>query len=595
MRSANISRRRILRGVGAVGVAGVVGTQATAAQQREPVDRHIVGVLPQHADVARDAAEEVYRVLDFGPIGQAVSGWYTEEALNGLQNNPNVRYIEAEGVMEAIDHTTDEDGGDPTEEQVLPWGIDRIDADLAHHDDETGGGSSVSIIDTGIDPNHETLDVAAGEAFVDCDGDCAEDWDDDHGHGTHCAGTANALDNDIGVVGTSTEAALFAVKVLDDGGGGTFSDVAAGIEWTADQGIDVGSLSLGGGDSETVQDACQYAYGKGTLLVAAAGNDGPRPNSVSYPAAYEECIAVSATDDSDDIARFSSRGDEVELAAPGVDVLSSLPDDEYDHWDGTSMACPHVSGAGAQLMEHGYTNEEARDRLNETAEDIGLDDNEQGNGLVDVAAALDSDKEEESLAVETHDATDVDESSATFRGELTELGGYDEATVYFEWGESGDDLPHTTDEQTLDFTGEFDDEVTDLESDTEYEFRAVAEADDDSDTGDTITFTAESADDDDEETTAPVIDEFDLTDTSNPRWARVEVDWTVSDDGGSLDEVTTEIEDWNDTSTSDVGGDSASGTHEHRERDAHGEVDVTLTVTNTDGTGTSDTKTTTLG
>ena len=135
-----------------------------------------------------------------------------------------------------------------------------------------------------------------------------------------------------------------------------------------------------------------------------------------------------------------------------------------------------------------------------------------------MAAALNiegDDKEEENLAVETHNATDVDDSSATLNGELIELEDYEEATVYFEWGESGKDLPNTTDEQTLEPTGEFDDEVTDLDGDAEYEFRAVAEADDDSDTGDTLTFTTDS--DDDDETTGPVIDEFELEDTSNPQ------------------------------------------------------------------------------
>ena len=389
MVSDNRSRRRVLRAVGTIGGVGVLGTQSVGAQQPEPLDRHIVGLEPGQAAVARDAAAEVYRTLDFGAIGQAVSGWFTEAAIAGLSRNPNVRYVEPEGVMEAIDHATDENDGDPSAEQVLPWGIDRVDADVAHHEGETGGGSSVSIIDTGIDPEHETLEVTDGRAFVNCRGSCAEDWDDDHGHGTHCAGIADALDNDVGVVGASTAADLYAVKVLDGNGSGTWSDVAAGIEWTADRGIDVASLSLGGDTaSETVRDACEYAYGEGTLLVAAAGNDGPDADSVGYPAAYEECIAVSATDENDEIADFSSRGDEVELAAPGVDVLSSLPDDEYDRWNGTSMACPHVSGAGAQLMEHQYTNVEARQRLNETAEDVGLARTEQGNGLVDVAAAL---------------------------------------------------------------------------------------------------------------------------------------------------------------------------------------------------------------
>ncbi|MFC4436239.1 MULTISPECIES: S8 family peptidase [Natrialbaceae] len=378
----------MLQATGAVGMLGTVGiASGNEGSDSEP---YIVGTSGRKGrDEARQRADSVRHVLHFGDTGWAVAGEFSEEARKNLRRRNDVRYVEEDGEVEAIGHSTDEDDGDPAEEQVLPWGIDRVDADVAHHDGETGGGSSVAIIDTGIDPGHETLEVTGGEAFVSCLGlGCEEDWDDDQGHGTHCAGTADALDSDVGVVGVSTDADLYAVKVLDALGTGSMSDVAAGIEWTADQGIDVGSLSLGGGDSETLRDACKYAQREGTLLVAAAGNDGPDEDSVSYPAAYDECLAVSATTEDDDIASFSSRGEEVELAAPGADVLSSLPGDDYDRWDGTSMACPHVSGAAAQLMEDGYANGEARERLNETAEDIGLADTEQGNGLLDVAAAL---------------------------------------------------------------------------------------------------------------------------------------------------------------------------------------------------------------
>ena len=179
--------------------------------------------------------------------------------------------------------------------------------------------------------------------------------------------------------------------MLDKRGSGSFSNVAAGIEYTADQGWDVGSMSLGASSgSQTVKDACTYASGEGVLLVAAAGNDGPCSDCVGYPAAYSECIAVSSTNSADGLSSFSSTGPEVELAAPGTDIYSTVIGG-YDTFSGTSMACPHVSGGGGQLMGNGYTNTEARDRLNSTAEDIDLLANESGNGLLDVAAALDLD------------------------------------------------------------------------------------------------------------------------------------------------------------------------------------------------------------
>lgn len=261
----------------------------------------------------------------------------------------------------------------------------------------------MAILDTGIDSDHPDLqaNLGTGESFANCgsggltgscvfsgnDNACNESWDDDNDHGTHCAGIADAVDNGEGVVGVSTSATLHAVKVLDCGGSGSYSDIAAGIEYTADQSWDVASMSLGGSQSQVVADAVEYAYNNGVLLVAAAGNSGPCSDCVGYPAAEPEVIAVSATDSNDDLASFSSTGPEVELAAPGVDILSTLPGG-YGKLSGTSMSCPHVAGAGGQLMANGYTNTEARNQLGSTAEDIGLAENEQGNGLLDAAAAL---------------------------------------------------------------------------------------------------------------------------------------------------------------------------------------------------------------
>lgn len=178
------------------------------------------------------------------------------------------------------------------------------------------------------------------------------------------------------------------MKVLTATGSGTTSDVAKGIEYTADQGWDVGSLSLGGGDSDTLREAVEYAASKGVLLVAAAGNDGPCTDCVGYPAAYDECIAVSSTNRSDELSEFSSTGPEVELAAPGSDVSSTYLGGTYSTLSGTSMTCPHVSGAGAQLVANGHTADEARRQLKRSAEDVGLSSNESGAGLLDVAAAL---------------------------------------------------------------------------------------------------------------------------------------------------------------------------------------------------------------
>lgn len=368
-------RRRILQAIGGTVGIGHLSSSA-AANPTERVEVNVGYSEDSGRQATVEAADEVHREFAFG----ALTIELPPQAIDQLQNRPDIRYVEDNETMEAFQET--------------PSGITRVGAPTAHAN-TTGSGGSIAIIDTGIDPSHEDLEANLGEgvAFIDCTGSgCATEWDDDNNHGTHVAGTAGALDNDIGVIGVAPNVMLHAVKVLGSDGTGPFSEVAAGIEWTADQGIDVGTLSLGADqDSNVVEDACQYATEQGTLLVAAAGNSGPCTDCVEFPAAFDDCLAVSATDGNDDVAQFSSTGPEIELAAPGVDVLSTIPGDEYASFSGTSAAVPHVAGGGALLMANGFSNSEARAQLTETAENIGLENTEQGNGLVDIAAAVGSD------------------------------------------------------------------------------------------------------------------------------------------------------------------------------------------------------------
>ncbi|WP_238593268.1 S8 family peptidase [Natronobacterium lacisalsi] len=383
---SHVSRRSILQ-VTSGAVAGVGITGLTAADSDGLLEVNVGFENQRGRNAAVEAADEVRREFAFDAMTITVP----QEAISGLQRNPNVRYVEENGLMQAFD-------------QVTPWGVERVGAPDAHDAGETGDGADVAILDTGIDSTHEALQDVLGEgkAFIECGerasngppcsvagngNGCNEPWDDDNDHGTHCAGTAVAPDDGVGVVGVATQSTLHAVKVLDCDGSGTYSDIAAGIEYTADQGWDVCSMSLGGSQSDVVSDAVTYAYDRGVFLAAAAGNDGPCTDCVSYPAAEPEVVAVSATTDTDALADFSSTGPEIELAAPGEDVYSTVPGG-YDTFSGTSMACPHVAGAAGHLLSNDYTNEEARNRLHETAEDIGLGENEQGHGLLDVASAL---------------------------------------------------------------------------------------------------------------------------------------------------------------------------------------------------------------
>ena len=230
---------------------------------------------------------------------------------------------------------------------------------------------------------------------------------DDNGHGTHCAGIIAAVDNDIGVIGVAPEANLYALKILDSKGSGSSSNLIAAIDWainTYDDGIDsneiqIISMSLGSnlGDS-ALEEVCSEAYEHGILLVAAAGNDGDvsgTGDTADYPAAYSSVIAVAATDSNNVRASFSSTGPAMELAAPGVDILSTYwtrrSGSTYATASGTSMACPHVAGTAALVLYANptFTNEDVRGKLAQTATDLGTSgrDTLYGFGLVNAMEA----------------------------------------------------------------------------------------------------------------------------------------------------------------------------------------------------------------
>ena len=399
-----VSRRQALKVAG----SAVVGASAAGLASGDPAEKVEVnvgyaGVRGQAA--AEKAADSVTRRFGF----DAITAELPKNAAEALRNNPSIRYVEKNGTMRAIDPVESSggppgscdpypdckksgDGGDGgSTSQSLEWGVDRVDAEVAHANGETGAGADIAILDTGIDSDHPDLqaNLGKGKAFAKCKGgSCNTNWDDDNEHGTHCAGIAGADDNTEGVVGTATEATLHAAKVLDSQGSGSYSDIAAGIQWTADQGYDVASMSLGGSSgSAALQDAVQYASSKGVLLVAAAGNSGPCSDCVGYPA-YSEVVAVGSTTVDDTLSSFSSTGPEVEIAAPGSDVRSTVPGGSYDTFSGTSMACPHVSGAAGLLMAGGSSASNARNTLTSSAENIGLASNESGAGLLDAASAL---------------------------------------------------------------------------------------------------------------------------------------------------------------------------------------------------------------
>ncbi len=318
-----------------------------------------------------------------------------------LKKSDKVASVSEDAVAYAVgDADGDGKGGKPgggkpaptQPEEVLPWGVDRIDADQAWSA-ATGSGINVAIIDTGIDSDHPDLkdNVKGGTNFVMIRGTVdPTKWEDDNGHGTHCAGIVAAVDNDIGVIGVAPGASLYAVKALNKQGSGYYSDIIDGIYWAVNNGMDVISMSLSGSaDVQELEDACDAAKGAGIVVVAAAGNDG---SSVDYPAAYDSVIAVGATSQSDGRASWSNYGYELDLVAPGVSIISTYKGDTYKTLSGTSMACPHVAGTAALVLEamSSMSPDEVQGLLEDTADDLGSGgwDVYYGHGLVDAEEAV---------------------------------------------------------------------------------------------------------------------------------------------------------------------------------------------------------------
>lgn len=314
-------------------------------------------------------------------IVDAIAASIPEKAIDALQKNSNVRYVELDGLVYALDNELDN-----------TWGVKRIGAGIVH-DSNKGTGVNVAIIDSGIDYSHPDLDAnyAGGYDFVNKDTDPM----DDNGHGTHVAGTVAAEDNDIGVVGVAPAASLYALKVLDSGGSGYFSDIIKALEWCMSNDIQVTNNSYGssGDPGYTVKDAFNNSYNAGIIHVAAAGNSGNPPgrgDNVGYPAAYESVIAVAATNQSDERASWSSTGPDLELSAPGVAINSTLLGGGYGEKSGTSMASPHVAGTAALVIASGISDVlVVRDKLQNTADDLGATgwDSKYGWGLVDADEA----------------------------------------------------------------------------------------------------------------------------------------------------------------------------------------------------------------
>jgi subtilisin family serine protease len=273
------------------------------------------------------------------------------------------------------------------------WGADLVKAPEVWAKGYTGQGVVVAVLDTGVDYNHDDL---KGNIWTNSN-EIADNGNDDDGngyvddfygwnfdsnnnntldvesHGTHVSGTIAGENNGFGVTGIAYDAKIMPVKVLDDEGAGSYTSISKGIYYAVDHGANVINLSLGGSSTnDTMQTAIEYASSKGVVVVMAAGNDGGfQPG---YPARYADKwgIAVGAVDKNNNMADFSNRAGMNPLTyvtAPGVDIYSTVPGNQYTSYSGTSMAAPHVAGVVALMLSanHNLTDAQVRQIVSETA------------------------------------------------------------------------------------------------------------------------------------------------------------------------------------------------------------------------------------
>jgi thermitase len=342
--------------------------------------------LPEAAQIHRQLGGQVKgTIAGIGVQVVTVPKGQAKEKAKAYSARYGVAYAEADYMAEAL--------AEPDDSYfTAQWNMQKVGAPGAW--DVTTGSPNVTIaiLDTGVDLDHPDL---AGKIVDNRNFTTSNTTDDIYGHGTHVAGIAAAITNNgLGVAGLGYASSIMNIKVLGDDGMGYWSWIAQGIIWAADNDAQIINLSLGGSDgSSTLEDAINYAWSKGVVVVAAAGNNG---NTVPvYPAYYANCIAVAATDASDARPLWSNYGDWVDVAAPGYRILSTSKNDNYVYMSGTSMATPHVAGLAALLFTtvsdtngNGKLNDEVRSWMEASCDDVCVSG--IGHGRVNAVRAVGS-------------------------------------------------------------------------------------------------------------------------------------------------------------------------------------------------------------
>ncbi|MEC1666134.1 S8 family peptidase [Bacillus mojavensis] len=310
-----------------------------------------------------------------------------QKTVKEFKQDPDILYVENNVTFTAADNTDlkilSEDAD--TSDNFEQWNLEPIQVKQAWKEGLTGKNVKIAVIDSGISP-HDDLSISGGYSAV----SYTSSYKDDNGHGTHVAGIIGAKHNSYGIDGVAPEAQIYAVKALDQNGSGDLQGLLKGIDWSIANGMDIVNMSLGtSSDSQILHDAMDKAYEKGVLLVAASGNDG-NGKPVNYPAAYSSVVAVSATDQRNQLAAFSTTGNEVEFSAPGTDITSTYLHQYYATGSGTSQATPHAAAMFALLKQRdpGNTNVQLRALMQKNIVDLGMTGRDQqfGYGLIQYKA-----------------------------------------------------------------------------------------------------------------------------------------------------------------------------------------------------------------
>ena len=386
----------------AVAVSLAVPTVAAAPRMSAAASDDLTTILVRLRRADRNAVHDrigfvvANRISGIGVDVVVVPRDRLSAALAAYRDAPKVLWAERNRVVRLAATPNDEFVADQ-------YALDRIRAkagwsDYGHLWRPTGG-ARLAIIDSGIDRTHPEFAnrVVACRSWLTTTGIGAPTCQDSHVHGTHVAGIAAAsANNDTGIAGVAFDAQIMALQAFNSAGRGYTADVAAAIIYAARNGAKVANYSFSAPQAtRTEHAAVRYAAARKVVQVGAAGNDGeqpkPRDRAVQYPARYPEVIAVSATNSKDRLAAYSSRGRDIEVAAPGTAVLSTIPGTLlYAELEGTSMAAPHVAGLAALLREQAFSPAETRRRIRKGADDLGPDgrDSSFGYGRINVVRSV---------------------------------------------------------------------------------------------------------------------------------------------------------------------------------------------------------------